>query len=163
MMPAWRNFWQDLQPRERGLISVGVSLLFCGLLYAYLWLPLSHQRQRMHELMPRFQMQAAQLNAARDEVLKLKAQVGTLSRVQLPLRQVLEDSSTASGIRAQIERIDMMGDASATIALGSVSFDSWLLWLKELQTKHSLRLSSCEITATGQTGLVKIQASVMRE
>lgn len=160
-MIALKNKIDSLQPRERALVLGGGSVLLVALLYAYLWLPLHQQRQKLQDMLPRLRAQAAALQTARTEVLALKAQVGSVSRANQPLRAALE--SSAAGLGIKIQRLDVTGETSATLILEGVAFDTWLRWLDGLQMQSGLRLVSGEISSTSQTGLVNIQATLSSE
>lgn len=156
-----RHYWQNLLPRERRLMSVGGGGLLLALLYAYAWLPLQQQQQRLHASLPRVRVQAAQLQAARDEVLSLKARVGNTRNTALALRPALEQTSQALGITW--ERLDLNGERSANLVFNHVAFDTWLRWLNRLQTEQGVRATSVDILPSGTTGLVNIQLSLLQE
>ena len=155
------RYWQNLLPRERWIIAGGGGVLVVALLYAYLWLPLHQQRQKLQEILPRMRVQAAQLQAARDEVLRLKAQVGTGARSSLPLQQELNASATAQGLT--LLKVDMTGENSAMLVLESVAFDDWLRWLHLLQTQKGLHLVTGEMTRSAQLGRVNVHATISQE
>jgi general secretion pathway protein M len=161
MKTTLKNYWLTLLPRERLLIAGGGGLLFIALLYAYFWLPIHQQQQRLHDLLPRVRVQAMQLQADRDEVLRLKAQVGAVTRTAMPLRQVLEQSAASLGIKP--ERIDMTGESSASVTMNKVVFDQYLRWLYLLQTQHGVRVSIGDVVAAGEVGLVNVQITVTQE
>ena len=161
MKSAWTHYWQNLLPRERWIIAGGGGLLCLALLYAYLWLPLHQQRQKLQASLPQLRIQAMQLQTARDEVLRLKIQVGTVARQILPLQQALTTSAAAQGLTLQ--KVEMSGEHSALLLLENVAFDDWLRWLNVLQTQHGLHLLTAEISRIEQAGRVTIQATVSQE
>jgi type II secretory pathway component PulM len=161
MKSDWSRYWQNLLPRERWIIAGGGGVLVVALLYAYLWLPLHQQRQKLQEVLPRMRLQATQLQTARDEVLRLKAQVGAGARSNLPLQQALTASATAQGLT--LLKVDVTGEHSAMLVLDNVAFDDWLRWLHLLQTQQGLHLVAGDITRSTQVGRVNIQATVTQE
>lgn len=161
MNSNWSRYWQNLLPRERWILAGGGGVLLVALLYAYLWLPLHQQRQKLQEVLPRMRTQAAQLQTARDEVLRLKAQGGTAAISNLPLQQVLNTSATAQGLT--LLKVDMTGERSAMLVLENVAFDDWLRWLHLLQTQQGLHLATGKITRSTQVGRVNIQATISQE
>lgn len=156
------KYWQDLQPRERWVVGVGVGIVVLGLGYAYLWQPMVRERQRLQDTLPGLRLQAAQLAAARDEAIGLKRQ-GAPAAARANLRQVLEDSAAALDLRRHIERIDVAGEARATLSMGEVPFDAWVRWLKALQTSQGIRVEACAVEAAGPSGQVRVRATVLRE
>ncbi len=161
MKSDWSRYWQNLLPRERWIMAGGGGVLLVALLYAYLWLPLHQQRQKLQEILPRMRLQATQLQTARDEVLRLKTQVGTGAQSNLPLQQRLTASATAQGLT--LLKVDMTGEQSAVLVLDDVAFDEGLRWLHVLQTQQGLRLVAGDITRSAQVGRVNIHATVSQE
>ncbi|MFY9259478.1 MAG: type II secretion system protein M [Gallionella sp.] len=161
MKSDWSRYWQNLLPRERWIMAGGGGVLLVALLYAYFWLPLHQQRQKLQEILPRMRLQATQLQTARDEVLRLKTQVGTGAQSNLPLQQRLTASATAQGLT--LLKVDMTGEQSAVLVLDDVAFDEGLRWLHVLQTQQGLRLVAGDITRNAQVGRVNIHATVSQE
>lgn len=156
-----RNYWQNLLPRERHIIRLGGGGLLLALLYAYAWLPLQQQQQRLQSSLPRVRVQAAQLQAARDEVLILKSRVGNTAPAALSLRPALEQTAQAMGV--SWAQLDMNGERSANLVFNQVAFDTWLRWLHRLQTEQGVRVARVDISPSGTIGLVNIQLSLIQE
>ncbi|OIP18036.1 MAG: hypothetical protein AUK53_01445 [Betaproteobacteria bacterium CG2_30_59_46] len=156
------RFWQGLNTRERQTVSLGSAVLLAGLGYAFVWQPLAHDRVRLHAALPGLRAQAAQFQSAKAEAQRLKAIAVVNPSAQTGLQKVLEESAAAAGLHKALERIVPESADRATLMLNNANFDQWLAWQVQLQTVHHIRLESCVIETLTQTGLVKIQAVVVR-
>lgn len=161
MMTRLKTYWQTLLPRERRLISLGGGGLLIALLYAYAWLPLQQQAQRLQTVLPRVRLQASQLQAARDEVIGLKARGGNRAQIDVPLRLGLEQ--TAQEMQLHWERLEMNGERSANLTFNQVAFDAWVRWLHRLQTEQGVRVANADVLPAGSVGLVNIQVTLIQE
>lgn len=156
------RFWHGLSARERRTVSLGSAILLAGLGYALVWQPLAQERVRLRAALPGLRAQAAQFQSAGEEAQRLKAVAVANPLIQAGLQQVLEESAAAAGLHKAVERIVLESADRATLMLNSANFDKWVEWQAQLQTVQHIRLESCVIETNGQTGLVKIQAIVVR-
>lgn len=156
------RFWHGLNARERRTISLGSAVLLAGLVYAFLWQPLVQDRVRLRAALPGLRAQAAHFQSAGEEAQRLKAVVSANPSAQTGLQQVLEESAATAGLQKVVERIVLESADRATLMLNGANFDRWVEWQAQLQTVHHVRLESCGIETSDPTGLVKIQAVVVR-
>lgn len=156
------RFWHGLNSRERRTVSLGSAVLLAGLSYAFLWQPLMHDRVRLRAALPGLRAQAAQFQSAKEEAQRLKAVAVANPSAHTGLQQVLGDSAAAAGLQKSVERIVPQSADRATLMLNNANFDKWVEWQAQLLTVHHVRLESCVIETNAQTGLVKIQAVVVR-
>lgn len=158
------HFWQSLNVRERRTVSLGSAVLLAGLGYALVWQPLAQDRARLHAALPGLRAQAAQFQFAREEAQRLKAvAVVNPTSDRTGMQQALEQSAAAAGLQKALERIVPESPDRATLILNNANFDRWVEWQAQLQTLQHVRIESCVIETDAQTGLVKIQAVVVRE
>jgi len=162
MKESMARFWHGLNARERRTVSLGSAVLLAGLGYAFVWQPLAQDLVRLRAALPGLRAQAAQFQSAREEAQRLKAVAVANPLAQTGLQQVLEESAAAVGLQKAVERIVLESADRATLMLNSANFDKWVEWQAQLQTVHHIRLESCVIETNAQTGLVKIQAVVVR-
>lgn len=129
---------RTLPPRERWLyIGGGVAVLL--ILYLSLWLPVQRELSRLRALVPQEKVQLAQMRIQAMEINQLRAS----GRVPLGggnLLANLEQSATASGIRARITRMEPEGNNGARLALDGVHFNALISWLANLQTQGGVRI-----------------------
>jgi type II secretory pathway component PulM len=107
--------------------------------------------------LPQLRIQARQLQQDAQEVGRLKARPA-LAREGGSLASVIEQRATAAGLRERIEAITPQDAGRVRLVLPAVAFDDWIVWLGELQTGHGVRVESARIDATGEAGMVRIEA-----
>lgn len=157
------HFWHGLNARERRTVSLGSAVLLAGLGYALVWQPLAQDRARLHAALPGLRAQAAQFQSAGEEAQRLKAGAAVNPSAGIGLQQVLEQSAAAAGLQKALQRIVPESPDRATLILSGANFDRWVGWQAQLHAVQHIRLESCAIETDAQTGLVKIQAVVVRE
>lgn len=157
-MRAWLAFWRERSSRERWVIGGGLSVLLLAALYAYLWQPMSEQRQRMRMRLPELRAQAAAMRSQAQEVARLKAMRTVTAIPAGGLQGALETAAQAEGMRDAISQISPQAGNRARVVLAAVNFDQWLKWVAHLQTQSRVHLESCHIEALEQPGMVKIEA-----
>lgn len=153
-----RTFWQQINPRERLVISGGALLLLIIIVYFYLWQPLSQERLRLRASLPQLKLSAAQMRANVDEVMRLKANLNQAPQSAQSLHTMLEQSAAAYKLRESMSQLNTEGDNRIRLSMASVPFDDWIQWLAQLQTQYRIRLESCRVEGLAQPGMVKVEA-----
>lgn len=138
-----RARWDALAARERRLITLAVSLIGLALLWTLLIEPAWQGRARLRAELPELRAQVAQVDALVGESRRL----GTTGGAEMPLpaiREELERSLGAAGIRANLAQIEVRGDR-IEMRFNDVPFAVWLAWLEGAQ--RSLRLRIVQVSA----------------
>lgn len=151
------QFWRSRAPRERLVLAGGSALLALALGFAYGWLPMQREAAQLRQALPQLRIQARQLQQDAQEVGRLKARPA-LAREGGSLASVIEQRATAAGLRERIEAITPQDAGRVRLVLPAVAFDDWIAWLGELQAGHGVRVESARIDATGEAGMVRIEA-----
>lgn len=151
-----KRYWDARASAERRMIALAASILLPLLALFLLWQPAHNAVARLRVSVPAMRMQAALL---RDQT----AEVARLSHYPRPalldgnaLKSVIETSAEQHHIREAITALDAQGPGSVRVTLDSVSFDQWLLWLRDLQQEQHVRVDSAGVAALAQPGMVKI-------
>jgi len=148
------HFWQQRTHTERRTIMIGGSILTIALLYAFIWHPLTQERQRLRAALPHLRAAAAQMHFQAAEISRMR---------NLPpksfnnnLRGALDFMSAHSAIGSP--SISALDSGRARISFDAVAFDSWIEWVKMLQAEQGVRVESAEVFALAEPGMVKVQA-----
>lgn len=138
-----RARWDALAARERRLIALAVGLISLALLWTLLIEPAWQGRARLRAELPELRAQVAQVEALVAESRRL----GPTGGAEMPLpaiREELERSLGAAGIRTNLAQIEVRGDR-IEMRFNDVPFAVWLAWLEGAQ--RSLRLRIVQVTA----------------
>lgn len=148
-------FWRQRTQAERRTLTLGGAVLAFALLYAFIWHPLTQERQRLQAALPQLRAAAAQMRIESAEVARLRS---------LPqknfgnnLRSAVEYANAHSNIGAPSQLMPL--DAGRVrIEFNAVAFDSWIDWLNILQTEQGVRVESAEVLALAEPGMAHIKA-----
>jgi type II secretory pathway component PulM len=76
------------------------------------------------------------------------------------VKTAIEESATRHQLFAELTTVTAQEPYGARITLTAVSFETWLAWLRELQTSQHLRVDSVAITQLDDPGMVAIRATL---
>lgn len=145
-----QTFWRQRSIRERWILGGGASLLAVMLLYAYLFLPMQRQRERLATTLPQLRTELVQLRQDAAEVKRLQSQLS--DKPSTGLKEAIEASiNTAKLGDAQIILLDT---TRARVILNAVSFASLVAWLNTLQTQGGMRVENIQVNAQNTPGWV---------
>jgi general secretion pathway protein M len=148
-------FWRQRTQAERRTLTLGGAVLAIALLYAFIWHPLSQERQRLQASLPQLRAAAAQMRIQSAEVTSLRNQ--PKKNFGNSLRSALDYASAHSNVGAPSQTIPL--DAGRVrVEFNAAAFDSWIDWVNLLQTEQGIRVESAEIIALAEPGMVKIKA-----
>jgi type II secretory pathway component PulM len=77
------------------------------------------------------------------------------------LKEMVEQAASAQGL--QVTQASPQGNGKLGVTLAVVPFDAWVKWLATLQTQQAIRLDTCRVEALQQTGMVKVQAVLIKQ
>jgi general secretion pathway protein M len=154
---ALLDYWQARNPRERLILMAVGGLVLLGLLYAYLWQPIADERDHLRKNLPQLQSASAQMQASADEAERLKTKVNATAGVNV--MNSIETSATARNLRDKLSSVSAVDANHVRVVSGSIAFDDWLAWSKELQAQ-GIRIESAQVNTLQEgSGLVKLLAT----
>lgn len=149
------HFWRQRSTAEQRTLALGCAVAALALLYAFVWHPLSEQRQRLQETLPQMRVAAAQLRLQAAEVTRLR----TLPQQSLGNhpRSILDvvGARGSIGVPSQLIALDA---GRVRVEFNAIAFDNWVDWAKQLQAEHGVRIESAAIIALSEPGMVGIKA-----
>ena len=151
-------FWRQRTQAERRTLTLGGAVLAIALLYAFIWHPLSQERQRLQAALPQLRAAVAQLRIESAEVARLRN--SPQKNFANSLRGALDYASARGtiGTPSQIMPLDAGDAGRVRIEFNAVAFDGWIDWLNILQTEQGVRVESAEVFALAEPGMVHIKA-----
>jgi general secretion pathway protein M len=151
-----RAWFQNLQPRERWILSAGVVVALAIVLWAGVLRPLQAQSASLQAAVASKQRLLADLG--RIGATPARAQGGQKDQTTLV---VLVDSTAQShGLR--ITRSRPNGPSGVDVTLQGVPFDVLMSWLMTLHGTYSVEVESAQLTTAREQGLVNGQVSLHR-
>jgi len=130
-----KDWWLQLQARERMLALTGAAGLAVLLIWSMLWLPLQRERAKLQE----------RITVMTADVGWIQAQITTLQAV--PTRptssagsalSVVEDGLKQARLDANLKQLTPVGEGRVRVALEGVSFNALSDWLEQTARQHGL-------------------------
>ncbi|VAX20668.1 hypothetical protein MNBD_NITROSPINAE01-591 [hydrothermal vent metagenome] len=162
-MKALTNFWAVRTQREKFILGGGGAILASMLIYAYALKPMEMQRITLSARLPEMRATAMQMKAALDEVKKLRAIIPageTIETSRAATRSVLLKTLAADGMDA--DQIEVLRSGKFKVSLKMIPFSKYPQWLEILQTRHGIRLESCDLQVVGAPNMIDVTSTLMR-
>lgn len=154
-----KQYWANLQPRERHtLLGGGVSLILI-LLYALVLDPFQQELARLHKSVEEQSAELAWMRQAAAEVKRLQGSSPVSGRVAgQSLMSLVDASARSTGLSGAIKQIKPEGQG-VKVRLEEVVFDDMLRWFEQLGNKQGVSVSSLVMERLSQPG--RVNASVV--
>ena len=137
-----KEWFANLQPRER-LILLGAALVLLPLLlYLLVWEPLDKEVRTLRNSVSAGQKQIAWLQQASAEARALKAGgAAATADTSVSLISAVETTATQRNLRSALKRIEPQGSDKIAIDIDNAAFDDIIRWIGELQTRYGATVS----------------------
>lgn len=155
----FKEWFAQLAPRERWMVSLGAAAVALTLLYVAVWEPLVKTQQRRAEA-----LSGARGLASRIEELAALAQNargGNAANLGASILSAV-DQSARTALEKQPSRIQPEGDKEVKVWLEDVPFDSLMRWQHELESRYGIRAQTAEIEKQATSGMVSARLSLVR-
>ena len=145
---------------ERRVILIATAVVLPLLCYVLLWQPAHEAVRKLHNRLPQLRMQNEQMRRAATQVEELRHRPRLAVMDAAAVKTAIEESALRHQLLAELTTITAQEPDGARITLTAVSFEKWLVWLRELQTSQHLRVNSVAITQLAEPGMVSIRATL---
>ena len=155
MKEMFTRYWTDRTPRERWVLGGGLALLVVAFIYAYLWLPMARERERLMFELPKLRMQLQEMRADSGSIGRLRANGKT---APADVKAALSNYSAGEQGRRLTPQVSAEANGRLRVSLASVVATEWLAWIGALSAQPGLRIDAVQIDALGAPGMVKASA-----
>ena len=158
-----RERWQQLAPRERMLVSLAAGVMAVMLAYLLIWQPLFGSTARLREEVAGQRDLLQWLQSIEPEVQQLR---GARS-IRGPgaggsLMSLVDQTSSASGLKPFVTRIQPEGDKEVRVWLEQAPYDEVMRWLIALEMDAGVRILEFSVTRGPAPGLVGARINLQR-
>lgn len=151
-MKEWFN---DLEARERRLVMAAAALLVVLLVYVVLWEPLESKVADLHAGTGELQSTLHWMQQASQEVKQLRGVGGAQARPGGQSLLSLIDRSAKSGrLGTALKRVQPDGDRRVRVWLEGAGFDDLVRWLANLEDGQGVRVVNSVFEAKDDPGRV---------
>lgn len=159
-----RDWFEQLQPRERLLVLGASAVLSLLLVYLLLWEPVARQVNDLRQAVKAQRGQLQWMREASSEARALQAQ----PHVNLPggaggsLIGSVESTLSRAGLRGNVRHIEPSGNDKISLDLRGVPFNALIGWLNEIQMASGAAVEDFTASRSDAEGLVDARLSLKR-
>jgi type II secretory pathway component PulM len=158
MSEALRQLWAERTEREQAVIRSATALLALGLAYAYLWLPVTRERDRLLERVAELRAEAHVMERDALELPRLRS----IRPASVGLRAAILEASAASQLPETALEIFQPESGTIRVVVASSPSQQALAWVARMQSAAGVRIESVRLTSLGNAEGVKTEA-LLRE
>ena len=155
MSETLRRWWTERVWREQATIFVASVAFVLGLAYAYLWQPVSRERDRLLVRLPELRAEAQAMERDARELDRLIQ----LSHNAVNLRAAVENAADVVS-PAPLVQIVAESPSQLRAIIATTTQEHAFRWVARLQATRGVRLESARFTALADGDHVKVEALV---
>jgi general secretion pathway protein M len=155
-----REWWNARDARERVFMTAGVAALLLAACWAYLWTPLTAERARLIDSVPRLRAQAQLVAAHSAEAETLRAAARGRPVMRAP-QAVVEQAMKTAGLGEALS-VKPLAEGRVQVNFQSVSFEALVRVIGQLGESHGFAVESLTLKAATEPGKVQVETLVLR-
>jgi type II secretory pathway component PulM len=156
-LQRWRSFWAARSGSERRALSVMAAVVALALVTQLLW-SVEQSRQQLRRQLPTMAAEAESMRQKLGEWQLLAASTPPRPSVSATLQK--EASRRLAALGGGVSAV-WVGPGQLRLS-GTVSFDTWVAWLGEMQQDFRLTVIRAQITPSG-SGRVRLEADLIND
>ncbi len=159
MIDNQKQWFEDLQDRERLMVSLGAVVVSFTLLFM-MTQPLFRATEQARQRLAEKSRDLSMLKNARSEVQRLG---GTrVASASQPLVVIIDRSSSKARLSPFLKRNQPEGDSAIRVTFEGAPFNYIVDFLVDLQTGHGLALSSATLNRSQVDGTINASLTLVR-
>jgi len=149
-----KQWWQQLNSREQGLVAVMGSTALVFLLYSLLWQPLNTNLANTEKKLANRQALLTWVNENTERYQQIKSNSGSVKKSSGSLSSII--SRTANQYQLTITRMQPQGE-SLQVWLETAPFTELLFWLEHLANNEGLQVQAIDLARSDKAGEVRVR------
>lgn len=141
-MNAVKQYWHNLQPRERLILAAGAGALVLLLLYAAVWDPYQAHVARLEETISQQRADLEWMRGASAQVKTLRKGTPARPAAGQSLLSLADSTARAQGLAEAVKRVQPEGQNGVRVWLEQAAFDDVMRWLQVLTTRYGVQVSA---------------------
>jgi len=151
-MKEWFN---NLEPRERKVVTAGAVALLLMAIYFLGWAPFSSKLDRLRKNTVEHERTLAWMKQTSEEVRQLQRNSGGAKNLGgQSLLGLIDKTAKQHKLGDAIKRVQPDGKTKALVRLESAPFNDVIRWLEQLRLNQGVQVVSSDIEKQDQSGLV---------
>lgn len=152
-----KQYWNNLQPRERLTLIAGAAALLLLLLYAAVIDPYQARVERLEKQAAAQRADLEWMRQAATQVRALRAGAPRRSATGQSLLALADSTAKAQGLGSAVKRVQPEGQGSVRVWMEQASFDDVLRWLQTLTNRHGVRISALVADPSDEAGRADVR------
>lgn len=158
-----RDWWDNLEGRERIFVLAGGSFVLVAMLYALIWLPFDRNHRQLATNVGNWERSLAELRPLRGAVAASGQSGGAIvSSGQAPII-IVDQTLRSRGLEQFRRRSQPTTSNGIRVEFENVAFDELVLWLGDLSDQHAMHVQAGSLSIASQGGPGRINASLTLE
>jgi len=153
MSEVLKCLWTERTPSEQATLWIAAVLLAFGLAYAYLWLPITHDRDRLLVRVPKLGADAQGMESDARELERLRA----TARRTPDLRAAIEQAAVAAGITTAPGWVSPQVANRVRVTIAAAQPEQAFTWAARTQSAGGMRLESMRVTWLAEGDRVRVE------
>lgn len=155
-----KQWFVQLEQRERRLLSFGIAAVLVIALAGLVWMPLAERRAALAEQVAAQRNTLSWMREARARILDARRSgESTASKAGGSLLSVVDAGVRQRGFADNLRRAEPDGDKRVRIWLAGVKFDELAGWLESLDARRGVRVADMTVTR-GEAGRVDARVTL---
>jgi general secretion pathway protein M len=151
-----KEWFANLQPRERAMVVAGAIALAVLMFYAAVWDPLTSGARNKAAAVEEQRKLLLWMQQASQDVKRLRP--SNLTPAQLPAGQsllgVIDQTAKGAGLGSALKRVKPEGENKVSVWLEEAAFDDAIRWLENLQRIYGVEIDTIVIDRKNIPGKV---------
>ena len=137
------EYWQELQPRERTVLSFGAVFGSCFIFYVLIWQPWHAAIDHMERVLPYKRIDLIWMRQQSETIVNGSAvnKIDQIKGENQSLLAVIEQTAKTSGVQKAIQQmIPQQDEQEVSVVLEETSFNKWLQWVDILKNEYAVNI-----------------------
>lgn len=157
-----KNWWQNLEQRERWILTAGGVVVMLAILYLLVWEPVSKGVTNLQRDVQGRRGTLQWMQTASGEVATLNATARPRGRGLggRSLLSVVDQSARRSQLGPALKRVEPEGKNKVRVWLENVPFDSVVSWIGRMDNRYGVVVDSIRVERQKEAGKVNARVTL---
>ena len=158
-----KNGWQQLEPRQQGVILTAGVILLALVVYLQAFEPMAEARQAERERVAQQQALVAWLEAVEPTVARARTQQRPVADLDgRSLLGITDQTARAAGLAGSLTRIEPAGERQVRVWLDGADFVATMTWLQDFSRDYAVEISQLNMDRAQRPGQVNVRLTLER-
>ena len=158
-----RDWFENLEAREKLFVSIGAIVVALSLLYGLAWAPLDRNHAQVIASVSDWQQSLTELRPLRGAVQSSASGTPRAAASQQSPIIIVDQTLRSRGLEQFRQRSQPTTSNGIRIEFENVAFDDLVLWLGDLADQYGMHVQAGSLSAGGRSGPGRINATLTLE